>query len=76
MSVTPIKNYWLSPYKKTSSSENRNNGERFTFSQYDNNFIMDKNKDLGDKINKQKYNSRESTDILKVLDLKGVGKKE
>jgi hypothetical protein len=37
---------------------------------------MDKNKDLGDKINKQKYNSRESTDILKVLDLKGVGKKE
>ena len=31
---------------------------------------------MSEKINKQKYNSRESTDILKVLDIKSKGVKE
>ncbi len=31
---------------------------------------------MSDKIKKQKYNSRESTDILKVLDIQSKGGKE
>ena len=31
---------------------------------------------MSEKIKKQKYNSRESTDILKVLDIKSKGVKE
>jgi hypothetical protein len=41
MSVTPVKNYWISPNKRTNASENKINGERFTFSHNDNNFIID-----------------------------------
>ena len=74
MSATPIKNYWISSNQKPKNDEN--NGARFTFSKYDNVINFDKNNDISDKIKKQIYNSRESTDILKVLDMKSKGGKE